>query len=198
MRTDPPSGDELTSMLTAMKTNLLRRADTSMKDFTPARRSRGRIVGITLALVGLLVAGSAGAALATGIIPSPFALNLVQTPTPTASPTPTPTETPTPTPTPTEIAPPVVEEPAPDLFSGYNARQLWDMCVTAGVQEFPGSVTTIDYDLKYLHLTPDGVPEIYISFDTPDTPMPTPVIWICQFGGDPSAPVLDYFSAKDL
>ncbi|CAN5131207.1 hypothetical protein BH09ACT6_BH09ACT6_19200 [soil metagenome] len=100
MRTDPPTGDELTSMLTTMKTNVLRQTNTSMTTPTPARRTHSRAIGITIAIVSLLVVGSAGAALAlngNALFNAPPAPSATVTPTPT--PTPTPTVTPTKAPT---------------------------------------------------------------------------------------------------
>lgn len=75
-------------------------------------RSRGRVVAIAIALVSLLVVGSAGVALAAGIIPNPFDAPPVPAPTVTVTVTATPSSTPTPTPTPTTPAPapePVVD-----------------------------------------------------------------------------------------
>lgn len=101
MRTDPPIGDELTRMLATMKTNVLRRADETRDQPAPARQTRMRIIGITIALVSLLIVGSAGAALATGIIPSPFPQPVpVATSTPSSTPTPSTTPTTAPTSTP--------------------------------------------------------------------------------------------------
>ncbi|GAA0994793.1 hypothetical protein [Subtercola frigoramans] len=66
-----------------------------MNQPTPAGRTHTRIAGITVAIVGLLVVGSAGAALATGIIPSPFTAPEIPVTTSTPSPLITPTTTPT-------------------------------------------------------------------------------------------------------
>ncbi|QWT23224.1 hypothetical protein KPL76_10810 [Subtercola sp. PAMC28395] len=78
-----------------MKTNVLRQADETMKQPAPTRRTRTRVIGITIAIVSLLIVGSAGTALATGLIPSPFSApkNPVTTSTPSLVFTPTTTPT---------------------------------------------------------------------------------------------------------
>jgi hypothetical protein len=114
---------------------------------------------------------------------------------PTASTPSVPTASGTPTATPT---PPATAAPAPDMVAGYDARLLWDLCVARGQEEFPGAVASSEYELRYVHTTPDGVPEVYVTFDTPSDPMPTGTIWICQFGGDPASPTIDFFNAKDI
>jgi hypothetical protein len=78
-----------------MKTDVLKRADETMNEPARARRTHTRIVGITIAIVSLIVVGSAGAALATGIIPSPFTSPEIPVTTSTPSPLITPTPTPT-------------------------------------------------------------------------------------------------------
>ncbi|MGD8166098.1 hypothetical protein ACEXOS_002655 [Herbiconiux sp. P16] len=83
-----------------------------------------------------------------------------------------------------------------DTIAGYDSRMLWNLCVAHGVEEFPGAEPASDYGARFVHLTPDGVPEVYVSFTTPEVPMG--LIWICQFGGDPDAPTLDFFNAKDI
>jgi hypothetical protein len=88
-------------MLTTMKTNVLKRAAETMNQPAPAGRTRTRIVGITIAIVSLLAVGSAGAALATGIIPSPFTAPESPVTSSTPSPLITPTTTPSATPAPT-------------------------------------------------------------------------------------------------
>ncbi|MDO9397194.1 MAG: hypothetical protein Q7T71_11660 [Herbiconiux sp.] len=174
-------------------------------------RSARRIatgIGTTIVLAGLT---SVIIAIVTTGLPHLDAAPPATTAPPTTSmPTPTPTltqtATPTPTPPPTSPpapetetpVPPVTEEPTPDLVAGFDARQLWDLCVTRGQEEFPGAVPLTDYQSRLVHLTPDGIPEVYVSFDTPDEPMPTGTIWICQFGGDPTSPTIDFFNAKDI
>lgn len=131
MRTDPPTGDELTSMLTTMKADVLRRAGQDQAP-SPARRTRGRALGVGISLVALLLVGSAGAALAAGVIPSPFddpaPPVVTSTSTSAVTPTPTlPTETPDP-PRPTPAASPAVDPDDPGTwvitFDGLGPVQL--------------------------------------------------------------------------
>ena len=84
-----------------------------------------------------------------------------------------------------------------DTIAGYETHLLWNLCVAEGMKSFPGAVTE-DYRADTAHLTPDGKPEVYVFFETPETPMPTGTVWICQFGGEPSSPTLDYFNTKDI
>ncbi|MCS5716149.1 hypothetical protein NVV95_16505 [Herbiconiux sp. CPCC 205716] len=153
------------------------------------------VAGVTAAAVAVVIAG------VPQFAGPPAALSPTETSTPSPTPTPTP-PTPTitvPTETPAPPAPPLVEEtPTPDLVAGYDARTLWDLCIARGQDEFPGAVATSEYDLRFVQPTPDGVPEVTVGFDTPDDPMPTGTIWICRFGGDPAAPTLDFFTAKDI
>lgn len=197
------TGPDLDPQLTAsMRRMIIRHARTnthkkiSVRRMTGALATAALVVGVATAAVAVVIAG-----VPQFDTPPPAATAPAETPAP--SPTTTPTPTPMPTPTndvPNETtAPPAEEEPpTADLVAGYDARVLWDLCVSRGQEEFPGAVTTSEYELRFVHLTPDGIPEVYVSFDTPDEPMPTGTIWICQFGGDPAAPTLDFFNTKDI
>lgn len=97
MRSEPPTGDELTRMLVSMKRNVLEQV---ASEPAPAKRSSAtrRIIGLGLGLTLLLGVG-AGAAFALGIVPSPSDEATAPVATRTATPTPEPTSTPAPPPT---------------------------------------------------------------------------------------------------
>ncbi|WP_291048695.1 hypothetical protein [Herbiconiux sp.] len=112
MRTDPPAGDELARLLATMRATVMSAAMQDAPEAAAARpRSvtvRRRVLGVGIALVGLLVIGGGGAALATGLIPNPFEAPPAPPatsvpPTPTASATPTATASPEP---PAPVTPP--------------------------------------------------------------------------------------------
>jgi hypothetical protein len=97
MRSEPPTGDELTRMLVSMKRNVLQQA---ASEPAPAKRTslNDRIVGGVLA-VALLLGVAVGAAFLFGIAPlGQYSMH----PASTTSPKPVPSPTPTPTPAPTE------------------------------------------------------------------------------------------------
>lgn len=101
MRTEPPTGDELTRLLVSMKRNVLEQV--AHEPQTALKRSPlpDRVIALLLG-VALLLGLGAGAAFAFGIVPSP-----VGAPSGTApDSTPTPTSTPTSTPVPTRTPPP--------------------------------------------------------------------------------------------
>jgi hypothetical protein len=99
MRSEPPTGDELTRLLVSMKQNVLEQAA-----LQPAPKQRStmadRVIALAIGIAVLLGLG-AGAAFAFGVVPL-FADDPVAAPaaTPSATPTPTPPATPTPTPVP--------------------------------------------------------------------------------------------------
>lgn len=105
MNSEPPTGDELNSMLVTMKQNVLERTTES------PRRKRNRTLGLGLGLAALLAIGGGSGALALGMLPSPFQAAAPATPTSTPTPTPTVTRTATPRPTPT-VAPVVAPVPS--------------------------------------------------------------------------------------
>lgn len=193
MRTDPPTGDELTSMLTTMKADVLRRAGQSDAP-SPARRTRGRALGVGISLVALLLVGSAGAALAAGVIPSPFGdpAPTIVTPTSTSAVTPTPT-VPTETPDPPRPTPP----PAPDVdpedpstwtirFDGVGPVQLGSSFdeqrqVLSTFEDFTDALCTAgNLDLQ----APSGFRFRFVG--GPDEPMATAAITFGN-GGSPLA-----------
>jgi hypothetical protein len=106
MNSEPPTGDELASMLVTMKQNVLERTTES------PRRKRNRNLGLGLGLAALLAIGGGSGALALGMLPSPF--QAAAPATPTNTPTPTPTVTPTATPRPTPTVAPVLA-PVPSV-----------------------------------------------------------------------------------
>jgi hypothetical protein len=106
MNSEPPTGDELASMLVTMKQNVLERTTES------PRRKRNRNLGLGLGLAALLAIGGGSGALALGMLPSPF--QAAAPATPTSTPTPTPTVTPTATPRPTPTVAPVLA-PVPSV-----------------------------------------------------------------------------------
>lgn len=97
MRSEPPTGDELTRMLVSTKRNVLKRV--ANEPAPGARTSRAeRIFGGVLAAI-LLVGVAAGAAFVFGIAPlGRYSMD----PASTASPEPVTSPTPTPTPPPSE------------------------------------------------------------------------------------------------
>lgn len=94
MKSEPPTGDDLTRLLVSMKKNVLEQV---AKEPSPAKRSASvnRAVGLGLGLTLFLGVG-AGAAFALGVLPGPSndtpAVTADSTQTPTATPTPGPTE----------------------------------------------------------------------------------------------------------
>lgn len=98
MRSEPPTGDELTRLLVSMKHNVLEQV---AHEPAPKKRSTvaDRVAGLTLGIVVLFGLG-AGAAFALGVVPP------LGGPAPVADATPTavPSETPSPTPTPSDYA----------------------------------------------------------------------------------------------
>lgn len=95
MRSDPPTGDELTRLLVSMKRNVLERVEDEPPPTTRSA-SINRIVGFGLGVTLLLGLG-AGAAFALGIVPTPD-----NTDASTSASTPAPDRTPEPTPPSTE------------------------------------------------------------------------------------------------
>jgi hypothetical protein len=111
MNTEPPTGDDLTRMLVSMKTNVLERATD-----VPRRRRPGRRFGIAFGLVALIGLGSAGGAVALGLVPSPFEGLAQPEPTAVVSAEPAPSPTPTTAPPEPSAAPstqPVGSTPQP-------------------------------------------------------------------------------------
>ena len=122
MRSEPPTGDELTRMLVSMKRNVLEQV---ASEPAPAKRSSraDRIVGGVLAAV-LLAGVAVGAAFVFGVAPlGQYSMDPAATTTP--KPITSPSATPTPTPT-----PPPTEEPAapgmPESRYGLTCESLVD------------------------------------------------------------------------
>ncbi|WP_157079085.1 hypothetical protein [Herbiconiux solani] len=119
MRTDPPAGDELARMLATMRSSVMNAAVQDAPALVAARPKtsgsavRRRALGIVFAVVGLVVIGGGGAALATGLIPNPFEAPPAPVVTVTVTPTPSPSPTPTPTPTAEPLPPAPVTPAAP-------------------------------------------------------------------------------------
>ena len=67
MRTDPPEGDDLTTMLVAVKGRVLKQASA-----TRQKRRRFGLAGLLLGGAAILVIGGAGAAVATGYVTGVF------------------------------------------------------------------------------------------------------------------------------
>jgi hypothetical protein len=119
MRSDPPTGDELSKLLVTMKTSVLVGiADSPQENPTVdgavfSRGVRPRVVGIIVAVAILLGLGTAGGAVAFGLLPDPFEAPVVlpSTSTPTQVTTPTPTAPPTEEPV--DPPQPVVAAPVP-------------------------------------------------------------------------------------
>ncbi|SDZ26890.1 hypothetical protein [Herbiconiux ginsengi] len=116
MRTDPPAGDELARLLVTMRSSVMTAALQDAPESAVARQQwatvRRRTLGITIALLSLLVIGGGGAALATGLIPNPF--DGPPAPVATVTPTQAPPSTPTATPSPEASAPVTPPEPVVD------------------------------------------------------------------------------------
>lgn len=109
MRTEPPTGDELTRLLVSMKQNVLERAARDRPAAVQRPQRNDRAIGIMLGVAILLGLG-AGGALALGLVTPPFGVVSQATPTPTPTPTPRPTpgytvETAEPTPAPAPVDP---------------------------------------------------------------------------------------------
>ncbi|MDQ0893543.1 hypothetical protein [Agromyces ramosus] len=124
MRSEPPTGDELTRLLVTMKGNVLAQV---AQEATSAKRSTltDRVIAIALG-VALLLGIGAGAAFAFGIVPplaAPPTATSAAAPTPTPTPKPTPTLTPTPTQAPLVT---VVESGPPPSRYGLECETLVD------------------------------------------------------------------------
>ncbi len=132
MRSDPPTGDELTRLLVSMKQNVLEQVANEPAPASAKRMPRAdRIIGLTLGVLLLLGVGT-GAAFAFGVVPfggEPGAAP-VATPKATQAATPSPTPTPTPTPTPPEY---VVEPGQPASRYGLDCATLIDDTVATGL-----------------------------------------------------------------
>lgn len=105
MRSEPPTGDELTRMLVSMKRNVLEQV---AKEPAPDKRASraDRIVGGVLA-AALLAGVAAGAAFVFGVAPlEQYSMDpAATTPKPVTTPSPTPIPTPTPPPTEDPLVP---------------------------------------------------------------------------------------------
>ena len=104
MRSEPPTGDDLTRLLVSMKRNVLQQV---ASEPAPAKRSTktDRIVGGVLG-AALLIGVTAGAAFVFGIAPiGQYSMDPASTPTPTPTAIPSPTQVPTPPPTDYAVAP---------------------------------------------------------------------------------------------
>lgn len=105
MRSEPPTGDELSRMLVSMKQQVLEQA---AAEPAPAKRTHSLKRGLGLGLgIALLLGVGAGAAYAISVATSqePTAAPPAQTFTPVASPTPRPTPSATPAPPEFEVEP---------------------------------------------------------------------------------------------
>ncbi|MFC9558591.1 hypothetical protein [Agromyces sp. NPDC056965] len=128
MRSDPPTGDELTRLLVSMKHNVLEQVANEPAP-APAKRTprADRIIGLTLGVLLLLGVGT-GAAFAFGVVP--FGGEPGAAPVATSTPTPSATPTPTPTPTPSEFD---VEPGQPASRYGLDCATLIDDSVASGL-----------------------------------------------------------------
>ena len=126
MRSDPPTGDELTRLLVSMKQNVLEQV---ANEPAPAKRAprADRIIGLSLGVVLLLGVGT-GAAFAFGVVPIGGEPGAAPVATPTATQAATPK--PTPTPTPSEY---VVEPGQPASRYGLDCATLIDDTVATGL-----------------------------------------------------------------
>lgn len=133
MRSEPPTGDELTRLLVSMKRNVLEQV-AQQQAATKRSSLTDRIIGLGLG-VALLLGVGAGAALALGVIPPLWAPSATA-PASTTNPTPTPTPTPTPVPAPTPASPPVepvvAAGPPPSRY-GLDCATLIDGSVVSGL-----------------------------------------------------------------
>ncbi|RXZ68020.1 hypothetical protein [Agromyces albus] len=102
MRTEPPTGDELTRLLVSMKRNVLEQVAHEPQSALKRSPLTDRVLAVLLG-VALLLGLGAGAAFAFGIVPSPLGAPSDTAPDSTATTSQTPTPVPTPTPTPSEF-----------------------------------------------------------------------------------------------
>lgn len=126
MRSDPPTGDELTRLLVSMKQNVLEKVANEPAPAPSMRAPRAdRVIGLTLGVLLLLGVGT-GAAFAFGVVPfdgQPGAA-------PVATPTSPQAATPSPPPTPSEY---VVEPGQPASRYGLDCATLIDDTVATGL-----------------------------------------------------------------
>lgn len=128
MRSDPPTGDELTRLLVSMKQNVLEQVANEPAPAPSKRAPRAdRIIGLTLGVVLLLGVGT-GAAFAFGVVP--FGGEPSAAPVATSTGTPAATPSPAPTPTPSEY---VVEPGQPASRYGLDCATLIDDTVATGL-----------------------------------------------------------------
>ncbi|MGR0218366.1 hypothetical protein [Agromyces sp. ZXT2-6] len=147
MRTEPPTGDDLTRMLVTMKQNVLEEAS---RDPAPARRrARNRAI-ITSTAILLTLGLGAGAAIAAGMIGDDEEPAAQSQPDPTAAAAPSPTATPTPFGI--ETAPPVdplttvteiVVRPEQLDLRDADGALVTSLSYDAEVSEFIGTLETV-------------------------------------------------------
>lgn len=148
MRTEPPTGDDLTRMLVSMKRNVL---DEASRDPAPARRrARNRAIVTSTAILLTLGLG-AGAAIAAGMIgedENPRPGSQPTAPAPAAAPAPTPTprpfgiETAAPVDPLTTVTEIVVRPERLDLHD-VDGTLVTSLSYDAEVSEFIGTLETV-------------------------------------------------------
>lgn len=169
MRSDPPTGDELTRLLVSMKQNVLERVANEPAP-APAKRAprADRIIGLTLGVVLLLGVGT-GAAFAFGVVPfggEPGAA-------PVASPTSSEAVKPSPTPTPTHEYDVEPVQPAPEDAPPSNeltADSVYELCmggVREGVEAHGGSFDPVPFAEAEIVAREDG--RFYVWADFSDS-----------------------------
>lgn len=205
MRTDPPAGDELASMLVTMRGEVMKAAlRIEPGPELPERASmRGRAIMVAIALVGLLVVGGTGAALAAGMIPNPFDQSPTPTPAPTITNTPAPTTSPTSTPssTPTVPAPapaPVVDPLDPGTwivdYKSVGGLALGDPIApfgtAAGLQPNPSPIDCPSGFYKVANFDEESfdVSVVLVQLDARVTPVDDPVLTYAVFSTRFAAP----------
>ena len=140
MRSEPPTGDELTRLLVSMKRNVLEQVAHEPQP-QPAKRSRSthRIIGLGVGVTLLLGVG-AGAAFALGIVPT--ANDQAMAPVATRTATPVPNSTATPTPTPPPPTDYIVEPGQPASRYSFDCETLVDPALVSDL--FTTAVEPVD------------------------------------------------------
>lgn len=121
MRSEPPTGDELTRLLVSTKRNVLEQVAIEAASVKRATLT-DRVIAIAIGVALLLGIGT-GAAFAFGVLP-PLPAPPVATSAATPTPNPAPTPTATPTPTPTAPLFPIVEAGPPPSRYGLECGSL--------------------------------------------------------------------------
>lgn len=191
MRSDPPTGDELTRLLVSMKRNILEQV---AREAAAASRKRSthRVIGLSLGVV-LLAGAGAGAAFALGVVPTS---TMVAASTPTPSHTP---ERPELEDFAVEPAPSPSDPPAPTATGPLDLVTAYGLCVDAvgdGVRENGGEFDVVPYEEAEVVDRADGRIYVWAEYTDPTKAPEMSNVGAahCIIGGSADAPEWIAFS----